>query len=490
MKRLFIFLLCLLPLIICSCGADTPSYFWQISLIDISEAEKEYPAVDFSQNSYREALNDENSLVLYTTIDNTADGQNGDASSCFIVCDINTGGFELVRPAEINAETGEVEYNSYDIAGFFRLSDGSFVAERYIVPPMYSDGVYENNGSWLAYFDRDGILQACKSYKEIDERIGADGVETELLVSSQGTAYIMSEEIIAAVASDFELMYTIDLYEQGLTDSSVSELELISDSAGNVFLTYKESTGISLNRYVRRLDDQSMKLGEAAALPYTGNYRFYLAPGYDVYYRDMYGLYGINADDGEPVQLLYWLDIDLSGSEVRNIYIISEDKLLLTFSDPLTGEPMTGIVTRSEGAARDTRKVISVAYEKNSKYAVNLSMQNYVRSFNLNSGEYRVQLNAYETDDVSTAGEKLTRDIISGSVPDIVLFGYTITPEPFIKSDTFVDLYDFIDRDKSLNCPRKQGNKKEHDKKTVERQPKKIVQKSYETVKGTSSLIM
>lgn len=43
------------------------------------------------------------------------------------------------------------------------------------------------------------------------------------------------------------------------------------------------------------------------------------------------------------------------------------------------------------------------------------------------------------------------RDIISGSVPDIVLFGYTITPEPFIKSDAFVDLYDFIDRDKKYN---------------------------------------
>lgn len=73
------------------------------------------------------------------------------------------------------------------------------------------------------------------------------------------------------------------------------------------------------------------------------------------------------------------------------------------------------------------------------------NIQRYISSFNLTNKDYRVVTRPYETDDVSTASEKLSRDLVSGKMPDMVVFTGGIKAEDFMRYDCFEDLYELID---------------------------------------------
>ena len=142
----------------------------------------------------------------------------------------------------------------------------------------------------------------------------------------------------------------------------------------------------------------------------------------------------------------YWSDIDLYGGMVNYIHVVSKDEIIAEVTDPDTGEDMFVRVTTSDTPV-DDRKVLILAYEDGSMQLSTVELQKTVRRFNRSNEDYRVRTVDYRTDENLTANDKLMRGIVSGSTPDIVMLGGTITPEIFVKQKAFVNLYDFMKKD-------------------------------------------
>lgn len=173
----------------------------------------------------------------------------------------------------------------------------------------------------------------------------------------------------------------------------------------------------------------------------------------EAYFKTIYGINRETVGEEGYDQILNWLDIDITGTFSMNIYFESLDRFVLTYIDEYTFESYFIIVNRTEEPYESQRDVITIAYDESktndTRAKATRNLLNIVSRFNRTSDDYRIKLIPYSSDDVSTANDKLYRDIISGEMPDMVLFGGSITADPFLKTGAFMDLYKFMDKDET-----------------------------------------
>ena len=139
--------------------------------------------------------------------------------------------------------------------------------------------------------------------------------------------------------------------------------------------------------------------------------------------------------------------------------IISADRFAVLINNPIEGTFKYGVVEAVPEETATKREILTLAYESVIDGESNTgTLLRNIRNFNITNSEYRIEVVEYNSDDSMSANDKLLRDLISGEQIDIVVFANSITPEPFVSQDAFLDLYEFMDsddsytRDKFLPC--------------------------------------
>lgn len=302
-------------------------------------------------------------------------------------------------------------------------------------------------GRRIIRYSADGKIQKYVRVVDIDSDFNLsmqDNGNSALFAYSDGLLYILTVE------------GTVYVFDENI--SLVSKLNLPDEQRASVaeqrvdyktFLTTDKDGKLILGCCITRNGQKRFAcyplsengLGEPLELPDTGDRTPIFANGYDVYYSDSVGLFGQNLNDKEPTRLFGWVDVDLVSSDVVFMKIENPEKIYVITRDNKAGVIIGG------NQAKSGKQLIRVAYEEAESMSYSINLSEKAREFNLFSDEYRVELCAYNTDDVSTANEKLRRDMVSGKMPDIILFAATITPEEFVKFDALANLYEFMDKD-------------------------------------------
>ena len=371
----------------------------------------------------------------------------------------------------------EAHARSGDVVFLGTLDDGTYVCIQKSLQQHFNGEEinvdmsvkYPYNHWYLTNYDSNGIMTYSKLLYDIDETIGGTDVNLyygNMLFSSdktiylyiadysgRGDAYIVAMTPTGEVKSSVSLKDACPAYAAGnLNFDSVRE-----DMDGNICAVFcGTDIEYGFSRYEFCRYDDLVNGKEYKPTKFNQDFGFGLLTAFsekEAYFDTVYGLNRETVGEEGYDQILNWLDIDITGAFSMNIYFESLDRFVLTYIDEYTFESYFIIVTRTEEPYESQRDVITIAYNESktndTRAKATRNLLNIVSRFNRTSDDYRIKLIPYSSDDVSTANDKLYRDIISGEMPDMVLFGGSITADPFLKTGAFMDLYKFMDKDET-----------------------------------------
>ena len=480
MKKVSVILLAMVALIlsVVSCSGKTerqePLYYYKAEFVDAGKKVKSVcPNVNTQLGSYFTVGYFNNAGVWCAK---ALEEKDGVTSLNFLMYDYRTD--QMIKKAFYvrNPDDGnKVRVISGEPVLLGITDDGKYVClEKYLKKHYNGEPIecnlkleYPYNHWYLTTYDSDGIMTYSKLLYDIDETIG--DADTKLtpdsaLLSSDGTVYIFSLDyytggdsyVVAMtptgeVKSSFCLKDVCPDYASGnITFNSVRE-----DMNGNicvVFERFNPDDGYNHFEFCRY--DDLANGNEYKPVKFRQDFGYGLLVAFsdkEAYFSTVYGLDRETVGENGYDQILNWLDVDISGCS--DIYFESLNRFVLTFTDEYTFESYFIIVTRTEEPYESQRDVITVAYDESktndTRAKATRNLLNIVSRFNRTSDDYRIKLIPYSSDDVSTANDKLYRDIISGKMPDMVLFGGSITADPFLKTGAFMDLYKFMDKDET-----------------------------------------
>ena len=473
-----IMILSVFPQVSCSqkTEREKPIYYYTADFIDADE--KIRSVVRKSDTVFEEMLNVgrfNNSGIWYVrTLTQSIDI----SPMALLMYDYKSGNMSRTEFKIRMPESGiEAHARSGDVVFLGTLDDGTYVCIQKSLQQHFNGEEinvdtsvkYPYNHWYLTNYDSNGIMTYSKLLYDIDETIGGTDVNLyygNMLFSSdktiylyiadysgRGDAYIVAMTPTGEVKSSVSLKDACPAYAAGnLNFDSVRE-----DMNGNICAVF---CGTDIEYGFRRYEfcryDDLVNGKEYKPTKFNQDFGFGLLTAFsdkEAYFDTVYGLNRETVGEEGYDQILNWLDIDITGAFNMDIYFESLDRFSLTYIDEYTFESYFIIVTRTEEPYESQRDVITIAYNESktndTRAKATRNLLNIVSRFNRTSDDYRIKLIPYSSDDVSTANDKLYRDIISGEMPDMVLFGGSITADPFLKTGAFMDLYKFMDKDET-----------------------------------------
>ena len=310
------------------------------------------------------------------------------------------------------------------------------------------------------YESKNYFIHLDSEYKVIDMLL-----TNELLgLAPEDYAYIygitpLSDGSIAFISND--TVYTIDsemniTFKKSSEDLNANYINTILDTPKGVVVVYSDQT---YDNKAVILDPVSMSFSEPYDFSQLGYGNYYGGKGeYDIYYTDDNGIGGYSFETGEGVELLNYMNSDLS-----NFY---PDKLIV-------GDNNTFICTtwNYDDTSDDGMKIIRLSplpdEEKEPKYIItlgalylNYNIRNYIYKFNRSNDEYRIVLKDYSADiDYGDDSEytyedaitKINSDIAAGNVPDLFVCSSELPFDSYASKGLFIDLYKYMDADENYS---------------------------------------
>ena len=261
-------------------------------------------------------------------------------------------------------------------------------------------------------------------------------------VDSNGNVYVAANDAIHVLDSNSRILFRLDV------NGWIDQLLRLAD--GEIaFFGYMENGG----RVLRTIDFTSRGWGDDISIPYNV---YNIMPGggdYEFIFNDSMGLLAIDDESGESVRLLNWIDSDITNDGLGNITFLPDGRVLCTIEKWNNRTYQRSfeliILTRVPYAEFPERIPLTMA-----TFWLDWNVRNAIVQFNRTSDTYRIFVRDYAefaTEDDWMAGlTRLTTEIISGRIPDIL----DVSRLPFkqyVARGLLVDLYDLIDADPDLN---------------------------------------
>lgn len=260
------------------------------------------------------------------------------------------------------------------------------------------------------------------------------------LVDNNGYTLVYSMERLMVISPQGELV-------SAATYSNLSE-QLITLSDGRVAVQSWEG-GLKV------VDPTTWTLqeGEDGALPRPENYnyvnQYYNGSGdYLYFYASSSSLYGMKAD-GTSERLVDWLECDVE-NDYYAMSVLSADRLATVTTDWNDAQTKCSLVllNRTLVTPENRRTELTLA-----TFNLSWNLRRAVKAFNRNNTEYRIRVKdyaEYSTDDNYEAGlQKLSTEIISGDVPDILACD-DLPIRQYAAKGLLADLTPYIEADEML----------------------------------------
>ena len=199
------------------------------------------------------------------------------------------------------------------------------------------------------------------------------------------------------------------------------------------------------------IDLASKSFGTAVKVP-SGYYTVYDGAGeYDFFVDNGLWFCGMKMDAAEPEKLLNWIDLDINSNNMRTV-VPRDDGTFVAVSGTWKDDAYEielATLTKTDKSTIQEKTVLTLA-----AVYLDYDIKNQIIEFNKTNDQYRVSVvdySEFNTDDDYSAGyTKLTTEIISGNVPDIICASSDLPIEIYASKGLLEDLYPFIDADTEL----------------------------------------
>ena len=265
-------------------------------------------------------------------------------------------------------------------------------------------------------------------------------------IDSAGNLYIGSNEGVFVLNNQGEILFRLTV------DDWVDQLMRLTD--GSVaYYGWSDSGPRGWSRVLRPINLATRDWGEDIELPENAWDIFPGAGDYSFLYTNSNNLFGIDAESGESVKILNWLESNVNINSAENLSILPDGRIICTntiWTNRGNSKTEVIVLTRIPYADLPERTVLTLA-------AVWLSsdLRTSIVEFNRTSQTHRIFVVDYsefnnEEDGWDAGLIRLSTEIISGKIPDIL----DVSNLPFnqyVARGLLVDLYPFIDADPELN---------------------------------------
>ena len=196
-----------------------------------------------------------------------------------------------------------------------------------------------------------------------------------------------------------------------------------------------------------KIDVVGKKWGETINLPSNAHNIYRGNEEYTILFTDGNGLYGIEEASGEVTMLLNWIDSDITTDGLGSITFLPDERILITSQTWNNDRQVQEIIFLSKTPYSELpeRSVLTLA-----TFYLDFNIRSTVVQFNRTSTTHRIRVTDYSEfntdDDVQAGLTRLSTEIVSGNVPDIL----DVSNLPFTQyaaKGLLLDLYPLIDSD-------------------------------------------
>jgi len=360
------------------------------------------------------------------------DGYNETKDYTYMICSMNADGTDakLIYESKNNQNTS--------ISSFTVDQDGNlcFFKSQYKEDKTDPENIQYITKNYLTKIDGNG-----KELLNVELKDKEDFYPNSMLVDKSGLIFMVSSESIDIYDKDGKLANSIDT-----TDSYVESAFLTQE--GNVMLT--QYTQDYSSKEIKEYDAQTKKFSEPIKMDENlNNCSIYQAVGYDLFMKDSMDLYGYNMSNSEKTKLINWIDSDIDGSCVNCISGLSDGRIACVTNNFMKNISELAVLTKVAPQDVVDKTVLTMA----TVYDMELSP--VIIEFNKKSEKYRITLKDYSVynteDDYQAGSKKLSTDIISGNVPDIICVSNSDSLENCASKGLFVDFNELIEKDENFN---------------------------------------
>lgn len=265
-------------------------------------------------------------------------------------------------------------------------------------------------------------------------RMAVDGAGNIYISTGQSSVYVLDQQ--GAILFKLEMENWLDSLVM-LSDGSIAAMGGTMD--GDALM---------------KIDVNAKAWGDKLEKPYNCYY-FYPGGGDYLFYSSSgSSLYGYNAATGENEKLLNWLSSDVDGNSLSVVVPLADGRIMaLEQSEETTSSNswrlVYNLVTLTKTPASEVPQKTTLTFACN--YLGSIRSQ--ILNFNRKNDKYRIEVidySEYNTEDDYSAGlTKLTTEITSGNVPDL-LSTDSLPIAKYSAKGLLEDLYPYLDSDSEL----------------------------------------
>lgn len=312
---------------------------------------------------------------------------------------------------------------------------------------------YDAQGNWQDGGSQNFVRQLDLTGKEL-QRIDISSLQntantgeyfyiSQMQVDDTGNIYLACNDTgLKVILSGGQASFDIT------SDGGIGNVLLLSD--GSVAACGWGNEGLEL----KKVDLESKSFGEAISLPNRAYNLFNGGGEYDVYYQDSNNLFGYNVSKQESVKLINWIDSDIDSNNMGSILPLNDGRIIATIYDYSYTSSANSIQLavmskhdRSEIAEKETITLAAMWLDSN--------IRSQIIKFNRSNPDYRIQVTDYSEfnteEDYSAGITKLSTEIITGKVPDIICVNSDMPIQQYAAKGLLEDLYTYIDNDSELS---------------------------------------
>ena len=286
-----------------------------------------------------------------------------------------------------------------------------------------------NTGAQLVSLDISKITEG-------EEYVSFNG----MAVDKEGNLFLSdgNNNQIFLFGNDGVLKNTIELGDQW-----INSMLLVGDTVHAMY--YNNEGGYVL----APIDLATGEFGKEIKLP-NNVYNVYTGGVYDLYYNDSTNLYGYDIETGESKALINWIDSDINSNQIRNIIPQEDGTIFATSQNYRASGNSWELVKFTEVPASEIpqKTILTLAC-----VYLDYNLRSVIINFNKSNSTYRIKVNdysIYNTEDDYNAGRtKLSAEIISGVVPDIIMTS-GLPLDTYQNKGLLEDLYPYLQNDAEL----------------------------------------
>ena len=259
----------------------------------------------------------------------------------------------------------------------------------------------------------------------------------------KGNLIVITDQLLTAFAPDGSKAYEISF------DGYIYSLVKLSDGRAAVMI-YENAGGLALKVIDPAAGDFS---SQNFTIPYDAYDLISGGGDYDLYYTSGVNFFGYSLAEQRADKLFSWLSCDVDSSDLGLVNVDGSGNVsgfIRTYNDKANTWDMDYFTVDKvpyDPAAQKKTLSMAVMY-------IDDNIQKAILSFNRSGGDYRIEVTDYSEfnteEDYSAGMTKLTTEIMSGDMPDILALGQLPYRQMAAKG-LLADLYPYLDGDGTLS---------------------------------------